>query len=227
MPDPNFQYTPSDGWNNGTTFPTNPAKETTRGLFQLLFDQARDAINALVAWANGKFATSAEIQGVVLGQIPDGTITPVKLSFDPATQTELDAKMDKAGGTFTNFVAHGRNEVRQPKIKDYSEVISTNATATGTVSLSIANGNVFDVTLTGNTTFTFDNPATTGQACSFTLVLRQGGTTRTVTWPSSIKWPNDVVPDVSDINKTAILTFITLDGGTRWYGFLAGNKLVT
>ena len=37
------------------------------------------------------FATKVEVQGVVLGQIPDGTLTPAKLSFDPATQAELDA----------------------------------------------------------------------------------------------------------------------------------------
>lgn len=35
--------------------------------------------------------TDSSIAGVVLGQIPDGTITPAKLSFDPATQAELDA----------------------------------------------------------------------------------------------------------------------------------------
>lgn len=142
-------------------------------------------------------------------------------------KVELDKKMNTAGGTFAGNVAHARNEVQQPKIKDYSEVVSTNAASTGTVSLNIANGNVFDITLTGNTIFTFDNPTSTGQACSLTLILRQGGTSRTVTWPASIKWSNDQVPDVSDINKTAILTFFTLDGGTRWYGFLSGNKLVT
>lgn len=31
-----------------------------------------------------------QIDSTVLGQIPDGTLTPVKLSFDPATQVEFD-----------------------------------------------------------------------------------------------------------------------------------------
>jgi hypothetical protein len=31
-----------------------------------------------------------QIDSAVLGQIPDGSVTPVKLSFDPATQAELD-----------------------------------------------------------------------------------------------------------------------------------------
>jgi hypothetical protein len=34
-----------------------------------------------------------QIDGIVLGQIPNGSITPAKLSFDPATQAELDAHM--------------------------------------------------------------------------------------------------------------------------------------
>lgn len=31
----------------------------------------------------------SQLQAAVIGQIPDGSITPVKLSFDPATQVEL------------------------------------------------------------------------------------------------------------------------------------------
>ncbi len=137
------------------------------------------------------------------------------------------AFMPLSGGIFTGPVSHGRQEERQPQIKDYSEALSTNAVATGAVTLDIANGNVFNVTLTGDTTFTFANPAPNGQACSFTLILNQGGTARNVTWPTSVKWANDSVPDISAINKTSILTFVSINGGARWYGFLGGNKFVT
>lgn len=44
---------------------------------------------------DGRYYTEAEIdsmlQGILVGQVPDGSITPAKLSFDPATQAELDA----------------------------------------------------------------------------------------------------------------------------------------
>lgn len=132
-------------------------------------------------------------------------------------------KLDKSGGTITGTIAHGRNEVQQPKLKDYSEVTATNATATGTVSLNITNGNVFNITLAGATTFTFDNPATSGQNCSFTVYLNQGATAYTVTFPASVKWSNDQIPDVSAINKTSILFFTTKNGGTRWYGSAITN----
>jgi hypothetical protein len=142
-------------------------------------------------------------------------------------RTTWNNKMDKSGGTYTGAVAHGRNEVSQPKLKDYSEVVSSNATATGNVTLDLSVGNVFNLTLTGNVTLTFSNSAPSGQACSFTLIINQGATAYSITWPVSVKWPGDNVPDLSDVNKTAILTFITINNGTRWYGFLAGSRLVT
>lgn len=150
-------------------------------------------------------------------------------SGDYATSTQgtkADNAMPNGGGTFTGALVHGRNEVQQPKLKDYSEVLSTIAASTGAVTINLANGNVFDVTLTGTTTFTFLNPAASGQSHSFTMILRQGGTVQSVTWPSSVKWPGDTIPTISDINKTVILTFVTLNGGTRWYG-MAATKFTT
>lgn len=43
--------------------------------------------------ASTKGYVDITVGGVVLGQIPDGTVTPSKLSFDPATQAELDSHM--------------------------------------------------------------------------------------------------------------------------------------
>lgn len=111
-------------------------------------------------------------------------------------------------------------------LEDYSEKLTTNATATGTVSIDLSLGNVFDITLTGTTTFTFDNPSISGKTCSFTMFLRQGGTAQTVTWPASVKWSNDSIPVISDINKTCIFSFVTINGGTRWYG-TSVTKLTT
>lgn len=147
-------------------------------------------------------------------------------SHADSAQSTATAAMPKAGGTFTGETLHGRQLVTQPKLKDYSENLTTNATATGTVSLDLTTANVFNETLTGNTVFTFDNPATTGQAHSFTVFLNQGGTAYTVTWPASVKWSNDSIPVISDINKTCVISFVSLNGGTRWYGS-AITKLTT
>jgi hypothetical protein len=85
----------------------------------------------------------------------------------------------------------------------------------GTVSLDLSTGNVFAVTVSGGITFQFTNPH---DACSFTLILTNGGTN--VTWPSGILWPQGVAPTLST-DAIDILTFFTFDGGTSWFGGLA------
>jgi len=102
------------------------------------------------------------------------------------------------------------------------ETIST-ANATGATTLNLTNGNVFSMTLTGNTTFTFGG-ATSGKACSFALYLTQDATGgRTVTWPASVLWAGGTAPTLTTTaSATDALVFETLNGGTTWYGSLVG-----
>ena len=39
----------------------------------------------------------------------------------------------------------------------------------------------------------------------------------TVTWPSSVKWTGNTAPDLTRNGKD-VLTFVTMDGGTTWFG---------
>lgn len=108
------------------------------------------------------------------------------------------------------------------------------ANVTGTKAMTWAAGTVKDYQLTGNTTFTFPTDSipvggTSGQAASFTMRLRQDGTgNRTVTWPSStiLKWAGGAAPTLSlSANREDWLTFVSLDGGTSWRGFVAGKDM--
>ncbi|MGB4759251.1 MAG: hypothetical protein WBP26_04270 [Candidatus Saccharimonadales bacterium] len=102
-------------------------------------------------------------------------------------------------------------------------IVTTNSTTTTT--LNLANGNVFNVTLVGNTTIAFSG-ATNGTACAISLYLRQDATgNRTVTWPSSstLKWAGGAIPSLTTTaNAVDILVFETLNGGTTWFGSLVG-----
>lgn len=101
------------------------------------------------------------------------------------------------------------------------ETLST-LNATGTTTLNLANANVFNVTLTGNTTFVFSG-ATNGKACAFSLYKRQDSTgSRTVTWPTSVKWSGGAPTLTTTASSLDILVFESLDGGTTWYGSLVG-----
>lgn len=109
--------------------------------------------------------------------------------------------------------------------KGGQETVSTQ-NATGATTLNLTNGNVFDVTLTGNATFTFSG-ATSGKACSFSLYLHQDATgSRTVTWPGSVKWSGGAPTLTTTASAVDILVFESLNGGTTWYGSLVGTNFL-
>ena len=82
-------------------------------------------------------------------------------------------------------------------------------------------GNVVTATVdTSANTFTFSNPSASGTACSFTLILTNGGS-QTVTWPAAVDWASGTAPTLT-ASGVDVLAFVTVDGGTTWYGFVAG-----
>jgi hypothetical protein len=94
--------------------------------------------------------------------------------------------------------------------------------STGTsVAINLANGNFVTATLTGNCTFTFSSPS--AGAASFTLFLTNDGTAgRSITWPVSVKWPNNTIPiRTTTANRTDVYTFFTTNAGTNWYGSIS------
>ncbi|MCZ7645307.1 MAG: hypothetical protein M5U26_08485 [Planctomycetota bacterium] len=115
--------------------------------------------------------------------------------------------------------------ITRPVLKDYGETLNAiGSIGGGTQDIDLTLGNVVSGTVdTSTTTFTFSNPSTSGVACSFSLVLTNGGS-QTVNWPASVDWPNGVAPTLTAAGVD-VLTFLTLDGGTTWYGFVAGLDL--
>ena len=105
-------------------------------------------------------------------------------------------------------------------LENYREQLIVLSGTSTTINLSL--GNVFIHTLSGNTTYTISN-AVNGQAHSFTLMITQDDTVRTITFPSSVKWQGGEIPDLSGASKTYILTFVTVNGGTTWLGMFGGE----
>jgi hypothetical protein len=126
--------------------------------------------------------------------------------------------------TLSGVVSGNDQEMNRVKLKDYSETtVIANTGATYTIDLE--SGNVFNLTLTDNCTYTFSNPPASGSAGAFTLIQNQDGTgSRTVTWPASVEWADGSAPTItSTASSTDVFTFITTDGGTTWYGFTGGQ----
>jgi len=90
-----------------------------------------------------------------------------------------------------------------------------NIVAVSGTAVDCATGSYFTKTITGATTFTFTN-VPSGVAYAFTFEVTLNGS-NAITWPSSVKWPADTAPTITD-GKTQVFVFLTDDGGTRWRG---------
>ena len=99
------------------------------------------------------------------------------VAADVATQAEIDLKADKAGAQFTGWVA------------TTPTAVAFSATA---MAVNCALSNVFTTTFTANVTAapTFSN-LKDGQTINWFITQDATGS-RTMTWPSSFKWPGGV-----------------------------------
>ena len=104
----------------------------------------------------------------------------------------IDSAADMTIGGYINF--QDEQAVR-PEIKDYAETVNAiGGTGGGTQDIDLTAGNVVTATVdTSTNTFTFSNPSATGKACSFTLILTNGGS-QTVNWPGAVDWAGGSAP---------------------------------
>ena len=105
------------------------------------------------------------------------------------------------------------------KAKSYNETY-VSLSAASSVAIDCEAGNVFALTTGQNTTFTFTNPPASGTAYGFTLKLTAGGG-HSITYPNTVDFAGATAPDAPASGETDVLVFITVDGGTNWYGALA------
>jgi hypothetical protein len=89
------------------------------------------------------------------------------------------------------------------------------AKAVGALELDLSTGNYFTKTISGNSTFTFANPAASGTVSIFMLELTHSS--GTVTWPGTVKWNADTAPTLTT-GKTHLFMFVTDDNGSRYRG---------
>ena len=130
-----------------------------------------------------------------------------------------------AGATLSGAIVGADQIMSAVTHKDYAETCAENAASGAAATIDLNDGNVHHVQLTDNCTFTFSNPVATGDSSSFTLILEQDGTgSRTATWPASVKWAAATAPTLTTTaDRFDVLAFTTVDGGTRWFGFVAGQ----
>ena len=106
------------------------------------------------------------------------------------------------------------------------EEVTTVTSSSNAATINLQDGNLFEHDLTENVTYTFSNPAASGRASSFVLKVIQDSSARTITWPSSVDWPAATAPTLTATNNGVdVFVFFTIDGGTTYYGFVAGQAM--
>lgn len=155
----------------------------------------------------GTYLTSADIGVTVQGYDADlttwaGKTAPTGTVVGTSDTQTLTAKTIEAG-TFTN----GYTE----------ETYSANSSTAITISLT--NGSMQFITLTGSPTITMP-AAAAGK--SFTLILYTGTGSYTVSW-STVSWAGGTTPTITTTaSKKDILNFYS--DGTNWYGSIFGQN---
>jgi hypothetical protein len=167
-----------------------------------------------------KTLTAPVLTAPVLGTPASGTLTNVT-GLPPAGVVGTAAIL--GANTFTGTQNLADNTLQRANLLDYAEVTNAIGNATGAKTIDLTLGNSVTATTTGATTWTFSNPTASDELCSFSIKLVNGGSAAQ-TWPASVDWPSATAPTLTT-SGTDVLVFITCDGGTTWYGFVAGLAL--
>mgnify|MGYP003704492407 CR=1 FL=1 len=101
--------------------------------------------------------------------------------------------------------------------------IKETSTAIAASAIDLSLGNYFTKTISGTTTFTISNAASSGTVNSFILQLTNGGS-QTVNWWSGVKWAGGTAPTLTASGYDD-LGFFSIDGGTTWQGFVLGKAM--
>ena len=113
-------------------------------------------------------------------------------------------------------------------VDSYNERYSAVTSSSNATTVNCEDANSFSHTLTENTTFTFSNPPASGTAYTFSIEIIQDASASgyTVTWPTAVDWPSATAPTLTaTASAKDMFVFYTRDGGTNWYGFVAGQAL--
>lgn len=166
-----------------------------------------DTTTTNYGWTKPEIGASEDTWGTKLNANFDAIDTKVKEVADGG-----GTAMPKAGGTFTGPVK-------------FLEAQETVVALTGTTpDVDLEAGTVFTLSTTGNTTFTFSNPAASGGASGFVLKVTAGGA-HTLTWPAGVKWTGGTVPDAPASGEIDEYVFWTEDAGATWSGGLVRDAL--
>lgn len=131
-----------------------------------------------------------------------------------------------------SYDLQNKNINMNAKVLKNAEILAPTETSavitasSSTVTLDLSTATFFDMAQSASiTTLNITNPGASTKATGFTLKRTKdnSGTSRTITWPASIKWAAGSAPTLTQsANAVDMLVFVTIDNGTTYDGFIAG-----
>ncbi len=218
---------------------------------------ASNVINHTEALISMPTATTTLVGTDTTDTLTNKTLTSPKINEDVAvtsTATEINIldgvtastteinKLDGVTATtaeinYLDITTLGASEASKVLTANASGIVTFNkaiteqsvALTSGTsVTLDISQGSVFTITLAHNiSTFTWSNPATSGDVSAFVLKVTQDGTgSRTIAFPAAVDFAGGTAPTLSTgANDVDVFVFFTVDAGTTYFGFTAGQDM--
>ncbi len=201
--------------------------EQVADIIQIRRDTASNWTSANPTLANGELGIETDTSKIKVGDGSTAWSSKTYLvdvgSYLTATSTNTLSNKTLAATTLSGQLTGADQTVSAINLKDYGEITNAIGNATGAKTIDLTLGNSVTATTTGATTWTFSNPTASDELCGFSIKLVNGGSA-TQTWPASVDWPAATAPTLTT-SGTDVLVFTTCDGGTTWYGFVAGLAL--
>jgi hypothetical protein len=144
------------------------------------------------------------------------------LANNSVTTAKLASNLSLGGTT----VATGLSVTGNLTTVQIKETKTSPSISSGVMNIDLSVGTLFNPTLNQNvTSLTFSNVPASGTAACITLFLTQDGTgSRTVAWPGAVAWGQSGAPTLTTTaSKTDIITLVTFNGGTTWFGAIVGK----
>ena len=199
---------------------TSGTRNTVVGNLAVLASTTATDNSALGYEAGDKITTGIRNTVVGTGAASSGTNDLTTGS----NNTLLGYNADASSATVSNEITLGNSSITRFRVPG-AGIDNTSAALSGTTpSVDVGARDTYTLTTSGNTTFTFTGVPSSGQVGTFSLIITAGGT-HTLTWPASVDWAGGTAPDAPASGEKDIYTFMTVDGGTTWYGFLAGDAM--
>lgn len=174
--------------------------------------------------ANGQVIIGYQAGGAASGNNNTLVGYQVGSSITGTNNLLLGYSASPTSNSTSNEITLGNSSITRFRVPG-AGIDNTSAALSGTTpSVDVGARDTYTLTTSGNTTFTFTGVPSSGQVGTFSLIITAGGT-HTLTWPASVDWAGGTAPDAPASTETDIYTFMTIDGGTTWYGFLAGDAM--